>query len=132
MIQLELLLPPTATFRYDDDGEPAYTAKERLLMTMRWLEWATVREIHEVMCADTREAQNTIQEALCYHAKTGKALRRGKRGRYEYKLNPAAFTVRRVAAPRCLRCYSAAAPGKAQCQRHLDYDAARGRKARAA
>lgn len=131
MIQLELLLPPTATFRYDDTGEPAYSTWERLLMTMRWLEWPTIGEIYDAMCADDSETRADVAAGIRYFVRKGKIAQRGAQRHQEYMLIASAFP-KRATGPRCARCCSAAAPGKASCQRHLDYDAGRNRKARAA
>lgn len=124
MLSLSTLLGPIAPYRYDDEGEPAYTSPERVLRVLRRFDWATFEEIQIALESMTARDLST---ALSRLVKQGKVQRRRlARCTNLFRLDPTAFAPRR--APRVAdlkrcgrtRCPRMAVDGRSSCQHHLD------------
>ena len=123
MLALAQLLSPMALMRYDDHGDPAYTARERLLIAMRRMDWATSSEIFDATPGEMSGPRHVNEhQALHRLVVAGVVRSRGDYGCREYKLVLAAFCVLAETRQCCrTRCPRMAVAGRAQCQHHLDY-----------
>jgi hypothetical protein len=132
------LISPAALTRYDSSGEPEYTPSERILLALRWFDWASSSRIFEALDLEDipRELRKTYAKALSRLVESGRVEVRGQVILYEYRLarKQPAPTQRgmtrdeRIHAGTCLRCSRDAAPDRLQCQAHLDAQAVRNRR----
>jgi hypothetical protein len=80
MIRLDKLIPSQSLRRYDDDGEPLYTAAERILIAMRHHDhdWVYVADLYAGMDMPGRESEgrNACDQAMSRLAGEGRIERR--------------------------------------------------------
>jgi hypothetical protein len=141
------LISSEALRRYDDNGDPVYSPIERILLALRWFDWATPERIVEALDLEDVgwKERERYASALSRLVARKRLDRRGTHMRYEYRLAARQPVIRevvekswrlgrkeRVQLGLCLRCDSSPAPGKKQCQAHLDMQTAANRKRRAA
>jgi hypothetical protein len=120
VIQVRELLSADAMRRYDDNGEPAYTSYERVLLCLRWFDWASTERMFEAlgMESSTGDERDSYWSALNYYVKAGKIEKRTNYGVKEYRL---VAPSKRVAVTVCRRCSSEVVPGYVLCDRHLEW-----------
>lgn len=131
MIPISELISVEALRRYDDDGEPVYTTRERLLLALRWFGWVSSADLSDAL--DIGEGvylpmRQRYQTALQGLLADGLVMQRGERGAHEYRL--AAY--RQDKADTCRRCSSAPSPGHVLCPRHVEWQRSNKRIRRAA
>lgn len=149
MMTARQLLGFDATRKYDDDGNPDYNMRQRILLALRFFDWATNEEISDYLGFELRagdvDSQNYHQH-MCRLVKLGHVKRRGHKGASEYQLalrvKPAPMVKRggdlggrkpRVITPTtCRKCRAPRADGRQLCVNHLEWDRLRNQENRRA
>jgi hypothetical protein len=141
------LVSSEALRRYDDNGDPVYSPIERVLLALRWFDWASsarIMEALELEAADLKERERYVT-ALSRLVTRGRVERRGASlSWFEYRLAAKQPVIRERSEPAwrlgreerqqlglCLRCDSLPVPGRRQCQHHLDLQSGTNRRRRA-
>lgn len=147
MMAISELVSSEALRRYDDNGDPVYSPIERLLLALRWFDWASSERIFESLDLDTADlkGRDKYRQALCRLVARQRVERRETFGLLEYRLarvqpriaerTESIWRLSREERERlglCLRCDNDPVPGKKQCQLHLDKQKAANVKRRSA
>jgi hypothetical protein len=147
VIAIRELVSAEALRRYDDSGEPLYTTTERVLLTLRWFDWATAATLRTALGLDDADEVDKARYTRALHdlVKQGRVEKRGILGWHEYRLapqQPALYVpvppVRTYPPPRekpeveCRKCRCERVPGRVLCERHLQWDKSRARRNRMA
>lgn len=135
MIPIAELVSVEALRRYDDTGEPAYTCFERVLITLRWFDWATCGTIIDALGVDVddRLERQRYESALRYWFRHGRIARRPRLNDW-----PAVFEYRLLAPSEwtdvesCRRCSRPRAIGSVLCDVHKAWQRENKRARRAA
>lgn len=140
------LITSEALRRYDDNGDPVYSPIERILLALRWFDWASTDRIIEALDLEDAGWRERERYATALSRLTSRRRldRRGTHMNYEYRLATKQPVIREYAEPQhrlgrderqllglCLRCDSERMPGKQQCQVHLDAQRAANQRRRA-
>lgn len=120
MIRLSELLSAEALRRYDDDGEPVYTTGERVLITLRWFDWASSERVIEALGLDLADRFERARylHSLLYFVERGRVETRNHLGTVEFRL---LVTAKRMPVTKCRRCTQPPMPGFVLCAKHLEW-----------
>lgn len=73
MIPASELVSAEALRRYDDSGDPVYTTAERIVLTLRWWDWAAAAQVREALGLDNADEIDRQR----YKVALGRLVKRG-------------------------------------------------------